>query len=135
MESYDFNSNLQSNMQHTNGYWPMKLTNNESIPKIRVDSTTTPINSQYNIESISTQPYLVPQVVEARWASADSTSMESPKIVASYRGMKNEAPRVRSATNDSTSMLPLNLECDPNAWDLESHEMLGNICKYIILIF
>lgn len=104
------------------------LTNNEMIPKIRVDSTTTPINS-LRIESLATQPYLVPQVVEARWASADSTSMESPKIVASYRGMKNEAPRVRSATNDSTSMLPLNLECDPNAWDLESHEMLGNNCK------
>lgn len=126
MEGYDFNSNLQSNTEHTNGYWPM-LTNNEMIPKIRVDSTTTPINS-LRIESLVTQPYLVPQV-EARWASADSTSMESPKIVASYRGMKNEAPRVRSATNDSSSMLPLNLECDPNAWDLESHEMLGNICK------
>lgn len=66
--------------------------------------------------------------VDARWASGDSNG--NPKIVSSF---VNNPPTVRGGTGPAPSMQPLNLEIDPNAWELKNpdlQQMLGNFCEY-----
>lgn len=65
---------------------------------------------------------------EARWASADSSG--NPKIVSSFA---NDPPAVRGSLGTGASMQPLNLEVDPNAWELKDHDLqrlLGGACEY-----
>lgn len=70
--------------------------------------------------------------VDARWASGDSSG--NPKIVSSFQG-PNNPPAVRGSSGPTYSLQPLNLEIDPNAWELRNYDMhmlLGNSCEYII---
>lgn len=64
---------------------------------------------------------------DARWASGDSSA--NPKIVSSFG---NDAPTVRGNAGYAP-MQALNLEIDPNAWELQNHDLqrlLGHACEY-----
>lgn len=127
MDTYDFESI----------YWPTDAT--ERGPQIRINSTNDHYYStQTELERYGsrtpTGQFLMPGTpVDARWASGDSSG--NPKIVSSS---VNDAPAVRSGSLTS-SMQPLNLEIDPNAWELKTTQdlrsYLGSGCEYFKIGF
>jgi hypothetical protein len=101
LDTYDFESI----------YWPTDATER---PQIRIDALTE-INS-LSQQSIDRQ-YLMPgvQSTDARWSSGDSSG---PRIISS---LVNNNGRV----TNSQFMQPLNVEVDPNAWELQNFDYFG----------
>lgn len=127
MDTYDFESI----------YWPTDATER---PQIRINPSTDSNNYLYATQTerdrigsrTPTGQFLMPGTtpVDARWASGDSSG--NPKIVSSSRG-PNDAPTVRTNNGLLPSMQPLNLDIDPNAWELKNpdlQQLLGNVCEY-----
>lgn len=119
LDTYDFESI----------YWPTDATER---PQIRINTDNYYYSTQTEPERYGsrtpTGQFLMPTpMADARWGSGDS----SPKIVSSQGG--NEPPTVRGINSTSTpQMQPLNLEIDPNAWELKNHDLqrlLGNSCE------
>lgn len=126
MDTYDFESI----------YWPTDVSDR---PQIKINaSNDTMLNSldkdRYGSRTPTGQ-YLAPGApVDARWASGDSSG--NPKIVSSFQGA-NGAPTVRGYSGSHQKMQPLNLEIDPNAWELKNYDLqqlLGNVREYRKLI-
>lgn len=125
MDTYDFESI----------YWPTDATER---PQIRINPTTDTnlYSTQTERDRIGsrtpTNQFLMPGITsaEARWASGDSNG--NPKIVSSFQG-PNDAPTVRGNHGSLPTMQPLNLDIDPNAWELKKpdlQQLLGNACEY-----
>jgi hypothetical protein len=125
VETYDFESI----------YWPTDATER---PQIKINATdmshyySTVGTEQDRIGSRTpTGQFLMPGTpqVDARWASGDSSG--NPKIVSSFQG-PNDPPTVRGGSSGSVPsmmMQPLNLDIDPNAWELKNHDLqrlIGN---------
>lgn len=124
MDTYDFESI----------YWPTDATER---PQIRINATdmnnylySTQTDAERLGSRTPTGQFLMPGTpVDARWASGDSSG--NPKIVSSFQG-PNDPPMVRGNLG-SAALQPLNLEIDPNAWELKSHErhrLFGGDCEY-----
>ena len=117
LDTYDFDS----------VYWPTDATER---PQIRVNAMTETSNYQsedrYDSRTPTGGQFLMPATptVDARWASGDSSG--NPKIVSSFQ---NNPPMVRGGDGLSPFMLPLNLEIDPNAWDLKGHDLQQFVCE------
>lgn len=118
-------------------YWPTDAT--ERGPQIKINATdmsnylySTQTEQERYGSRTPTGQFLMPGTpVDARWASGDSSG--NPKIVSSFGA--NDAPTVRGNLTGVPSMQPLNLDIDPNAWELKNHDLqqlLGNACKYEI---
>lgn len=126
MDTDDFESSI---------YWP---TDTSERPQIKINAT----NDSSYLYSTQTDRYgsrtptqqgqfLMPASapIDARWASGDSSG--NPKIVSSQGA--NDAPTVRGNTGSLPFMQPLNLEIDPNAWELKNHDLhqfIGTACEY-----
>lgn len=108
-------------------YWPTDATER---PQIRINAMTETSNYQnddrYGSQTPTGSHFLMPATptVDARWASGDSSG--NPKIVSSFQ---NEAPVVRGNDGTSAFMQPLNLDIDPNAWELKAHELQHFVCE------
>lgn len=111
-DTYDFDSIIN---------WPTDATEK---PQIRVDALTE-INRLRSQQSTIDRQYLVPNAqADARWSSGD---LNSPKIITSSA---KDQPNIRSAINNTSGasnpfMQPLNVEVDPNAWDLQNFDYYG----------
>lgn len=111
-DTYDFDSIIN---------WPTDATEK---PQIRVDALTE-INRLRSQQSTIDRQYLVPNAqADARWSSSD---LNSPKIITSSA---KDQPNIRSAINNTSGasnpfMQPLNVEVDPNAWDLQNFDYYG----------
>lgn len=125
LDTYDFESI----------YWPTDTTER---PQIRINASNDTNDYLYSSEHdhlgsrTPTGQFLIPgsTPIDARWASSDSNG--NPKIVSSFQGANN-GPTVRGFSGSTQSMQPLNLEIDPNAWELKNYDlqqMLGNGCEY-----
>lgn len=110
-------------------YWPTDATER---PQIRINATTDSISYTTELERFGsrtpTGQFLMPGTpADARWSSGDSNG--NPKIVSSFA---NDPPTVRGNASAFSPMQPLNLEIDPNAWELKSQnlqQLLGNTCE------
>lgn len=122
-DTYDFDSI----------YWQTDATER---PQIRINSSTGTNNhftnqsehDRYDSRTPVNQFLMPGTPAEARWASADSSG--NPKIVSSFA---NDPPAVRGTLGSAAAMQPLNLEVDPNAWELKDHDLqrlLGGACEY-----
>lgn len=136
MDTFDFETNLHSNILTGNVYWQQDQL--EQTPRIRVDAS--PVSNQYEglVTEIGgsrtpTQQFLLPnaQQADARWGSGGSSG--SPIIVSSLHDGQttpNEPPKVRTINMPQMPMMqPLNLDVDPNAWELKNvdlQRLLGN---------
>lgn len=107
LDTYDFESI----------YWPTDATER---PQIRIDALTE-INS-LSQQSLDRQ-FLMPgvQSTDARWSSGDSSG---PRIISSLVNNVNSNNGGRSGAN-SQFMKPLNVEVDPNAWELQNFDYFG----------
>lgn len=125
LDTYDFESI----------YWPTDATER---PQIKINATNDINSYLYSNENdryqsrTPTGQFLTPgpTPVDARWASGDSSG--NPKIVSSFQGSA-DAPKVRGYSGFNQKMQPLNLEIDPNAWELKNYDLqqlLGNGCEY-----
>lgn len=128
LDTYDFDS----------VYWPTDATER---PQIRINATTDASEYLYTTDTerdrygsrTPTGQFLTPGTpVDARWATASGDSSGNPKIVST-----NGPPVVRTTGNSgSVLMQPLNLDIDPNAWELKTydrsdlHRLLGSACEY-----
>ncbi|CAG9812273.1 unnamed protein product [Chironomus riparius] len=101
LDTYDFDSI----------YWPTEQTD---MPQIRVSSTID--STCHSTSRTPTQHLLNPMSGDARWSSGESGN---PRIVSLGH---NGAPMVRGNSNNSP-MAPLNVDIDPNAWDLKTHDL------------
>lgn len=115
-------------------YWPTETTER---PQIKINATNdssylySTQTDRFGSRTPTPGQFLMPATtpVDARWASGDSSG--NPKIVSSQGA--NNAPTVRGDSALLSSMQPLNLEIDPNAWELKNHDLhqfLGNACEY-----
>lgn len=125
MDTYDFDSI----------YWPTDATER---PQIKINATNETNDYLYSTDQdrqdsrTPTKQFLIPGAipVDARWASGDSSG--NPKIVSSFQN-SNDAPSVRGFSGSAQKMQPLNLEIDPNAWELKNYDLqqlLGNGREY-----
>lgn len=128
LETYDFES----------VYWPTDATER---PQIKINATTDASEYLYTTDTegnrygsrTPTGQFLTPGApVDARWASGESGN---PKIVSSFQG-SNGPPLVRRGSGGSQLMQPLNLDIDPNAWELKNydrsdlHRLMSNASEY-----
>lgn len=115
-------------------YWPTEQT---EMPQIRITASN---NSTFGGSvrfNQSNQYHLNPLLsTDARWSSGESSN---PKIVSSAftnsnsNNFNNEAPLVRTGSG-GMSMMPLSIDCDPNAWELKEFDMqriVGGNCEFL----
>src|SRR4051812_2208591 len=110
MDTYDYDSI----------YWPTEATER---PQIRINAISDSISyinqTELDGSRTPTGQFLMPNTpIDARWSSGDSNG--NPKIVSSFA---NDPPTVRGNYSASSQMQPLNLDIDPNAWELKNHNL------------
>jgi hypothetical protein len=111
-ESYDDETSNIDTYDFDSIPWPTEQTD---MPQIRVSANTHDSSFQNTARTPTAQQYLLNvSSADARWSSGDSGN---PKIVSS------EPPMVRSLGGGGGMMTPLNIDVDPNAWDLKHHEL------------
>lgn len=124
MDTYDFDSI----------YWPTDTTER---PQIKINATNdssylfSTQTDRFGSQTPTPGQFLMPSTtpIDARWASGDSSG--NPKIVSSNGA--NGAPTVRVNSASLSTMQQLNLDIDPNAWELKDHyvqQLIGNVCEY-----
>lgn len=109
-DTYDFDSIIN---------WPTDVTEK---PHIRVDALTEIDSLKSGAMSIDRQ-FLVPNAqADARWSSGGDSN--GPKIITSTAQQRSAINKSSSSASNSF-MQPLNVEVDPNAWELQNFDYYG----------